>query len=121
MLVKVNQLAGSGELTWDLTISSPVFGGPTPPGRWANLASIDVEVSAPGFDTTTVVLRTSIPSRTLTMRKPLADLIAGGGAGIRTVTYRIRNNYADHQGQWTPPQQQAGEELVVFPNPADQD
>jgi hypothetical protein len=120
-LLKAQQLAGSGELTWDLTISSPVFTAAAMPERWANLASIEVEVSAPGFETTAVVLRKDTPARTLTMRKPLAALVAGGGAGIRTATYRIRNNYVDHQGQWTAPQQQSGEELVVFPNPAEGD
>jgi len=120
-LLRAHQLAGSGELTWDLTISSPVFGAAALPQRWANLANLEVEVSAPGFETTTVVLRKDTPSRTLTMRKPLSALVAGGAAGIQTATYRIRNNYVDHQGRWTEPQQQAGEELVVFPNPADGD
>jgi len=120
-LLRTQELAGSGELTWDLTISSPVFSAPQLPARWANLANIEVEVSAPGFETTSVVLRKDAPSRTLTMRKPLAALVSGTGAGIRTTTYRIRNNYLDHQGHWTDPQQQSGEELVVFPNPAEGD
>jgi hypothetical protein len=120
-LLRTQELAGSGELTWDLTISSPVFIAPQLPARWANLANLEVEVSAPGFETTSVVLRKDAPSRTLTMRKPLAALVSGAGAGIHTATYRIRNNYLDHQGHWTDPQQQSGEELVVFPNPADGD
>jgi hypothetical protein len=75
-------------------------------------------VSDPGFATTTIVLRMETPSRNLTMRKPLSELVIGGAAGIQTATYRVRNNYLDHQGLWTEPQQQSGEELVVYPNPA---
>jgi len=120
-LLKVHRLAGGGELTWDLTISSPVFAAPTVPTRWAELSSLEVEISAPGFETTTVVLRRDTPARTLTMRTPLSALVAGAAAGIRTATYRVRNNYLDHQGQWTAPQQQSGEELIIFPNPTTPD
>jgi hypothetical protein len=116
-LLRAHELAGTGELTWDLTVSSPVFATAELPARWAGLASLEVEVSAPGFDTTTVILRKDTPSRTITLRKPLAALVAGGASGIHTATYRVRNNYTDHQGEWSAPQQQSGEELVAFPNP----
>ena len=56
-----------------------------------------------------MVLRRDPPRRTITLRKPLAELVAGGAAGIQTATFRVRNNYADHQGQWTAPQQQSGD------------
>lgn len=118
ILLRTNRLAATGELTWDLTVSCPVFAAPAPPPRWAELAAIEVEVSAPGFDTTIVVLRGDSASRTITMRKPLAELVSGGASGIRGVSYRVRNNYLDRQGQWTQPQQQSGEELIVYPNPA---
>jgi hypothetical protein len=117
-LLKANELAGSGELTWDLTISSPVFTAAELPARWVNLSAIEVEISAPGFDTSTVVLRKDTPSKSITMRRPLADLIAGEAAGIHTATYRVRNDYVDHQGEWSAPQQQSGEELIVYPNAA---
>jgi hypothetical protein len=118
LLVRANELAGSGELTWDLTVVSPLFGAAALPERWANLVAVEVEISAPGFDSTTVALRKDTPSRTLTMRKPLSELVAGNAAGIQTATYRVRNNYVDHQGQWTEAQQQSGQELFVYPNPA---
>jgi hypothetical protein len=114
-LTRAQRLAGSGELTWDLTVSTPVFSATELPARWATLASIEVEVSAPGFETTTVVLRRDTPVRTLLMRAPLAALVAGDASGIRTATYRVRNNHLDGQGPWSAPQQQSGEELVVFP------
>ena len=116
-LLRAHELAGTGELTWDLTVSSPVFDAAEPQPRWATLANIEVEVSAPGFDATTVVLRRTSGSRTITLRKPLAALVSGGATGVRTVSYRVRNNYVDHQGEWSTPQQQSGEELIVFPNP----
>src|SRR5207245_949408 len=77
LLVRANELAGSGELTWDLTVVSPIFAAAALPERWANLVAVEVEISAPGFDTTTVALRKDMPSRTLTMRKPLSELVAG--------------------------------------------
>jgi len=124
LLLRANELAGSGELTWDVVIGTPIFDAmrrEATDDRWATLTSVEVEVSAPGFDTTTVVLRADAASRTLTMRKPLVSLVTGGAAGIRTVTYRVRNNYVDHKGRWSAPEQQSGEELVVFPNPPDGD
>jgi hypothetical protein len=121
LLVRANELAGSGELTWDLTVVSPIFAAAALPERWANLVAVEVEISAPGFDTTTVALRKDMPSRMLTMRKPLSELVAGNAAGIQTATYRVRNNYVDHQGQWTEAQQQSGQELFVYPNPAPED
>lgn len=116
-LLRATELGGSGELTWELKVSSPVFAA-TPPPRWANLAGIEVEINAEGFDPATVVLRPDTPARTVTMRKPLTELVAGGASGIRTASYRVRNNYTDHQGQWTEPQRQSGDDLVVYPNPA---
>ena len=117
ILLRTNRLAGSGELTWDVVVSSPVFAAATPP-QWATLAAVEVELSAPGFDTTVVELRPGGGARTVTMRKPLAELVTGGAGGIRSTTYRVRNNYLDHQGRWGEPQQQSGEELIVYPNPA---
>ena len=121
ILLKANQLAGSGELTWNLRVSCPVFAAATLPPRWAELVAVEVQVSAPGFDTTTVALRQDTPTKTVAMRKPLTELITGGATGIRTASYRVRNNYTDHQGQWTAPQEQSGDELIVYPNPAADD
>jgi hypothetical protein len=121
LLLRANELAGSGELTWDVRLSCPVLEAAAVASRWATLVAVEVEVSAPGFDTTTVVLRRGEPTRPVTMRKPLAELLTGAAAGIRTLTYRVRNNYSDHQGSWTAPQQQSGEDLIVYPNPAPND
>src|SRR5437016_1806821 len=54
LLARANELAGSGELTWDLTVVSPIFAAAARPERWANLVAVEVEISAPGFDTMTV-------------------------------------------------------------------
>jgi hypothetical protein len=116
-VVRANELAGSGELAWDLTVVSPILAAAALPEQWANLVAVEVEISAPGFDTTTVALRKDMPSRTLTMRKPLSELVAGSAAGVQTATYRVRNKYVDHQGEWTEAQQQPGQELFVYPNP----
>jgi hypothetical protein len=118
ILLRTNELAGSGELTWDLRLSCPVLQAPTPPPQWADVVAVEVEVSAPGFDTTTIALRHDSPARTITMRKPLNELLTGAAGGIRTVSYRVRTNYTDHQGQWTDPQQQSGEDLIVYPTPS---
>jgi hypothetical protein len=116
ILLKANQLAGSGELTWDLTVSCPPFAAPTMPDKWNTLSAVEVEVAAPGFTTTTVVLRKETPSKKISMTKPLVDLITGGASGIQTATFRVRNDYTDRQGQWTAPQQQSGNELIAYPS-----
>ena len=121
MLLRANRLAGAGALTWNLHIQCPVFAATPPPQRWATLVAIEVELSAPGFDTTTVVLRPDLPAITVAMRRPLAALISDAGASIHTATYRVRNNYSDHQGQWTQPQQQSGDQLIVYPNQTEGD
>jgi hypothetical protein len=117
LLVRANELAGSGGPARDLTVVSPIFAAAALPERWANLVAVEVEISARGFDTTTVALRKDMPSRTLTMRKPLSELVVGSAVGVQTATYRVHNNYVDHQAQWTEAQQQPGQELFVHPNP----
>jgi hypothetical protein len=86
------------------------------PDKWNTLSAVEVEVAAPGFTTTTVVLRKETPSKKITMTKPLVDLITGGASGIQTATFRVRNDYTDRQGQWTAPQQQSGNELIAYPS-----
>jgi hypothetical protein len=121
VLLRTNQVAGSGELTWSVRVSCPVFAAQPRPQRWTNLVALEVEITAPGFDTTTVVLDAATGATTITMRQPLADLVAGRSAGIRTATFRVRNNYTDHQGSWTAPQQQSGTHLIVYPNQSEND
>lgn len=118
MLRHVHELAGATDMTRDLVVSSPVFATGTLPERWANLVSIEVEVTPPGSPATSVVLSLSTPSRPLPAPVTLHDVATGAPGGITSVAYRVRNNYVDHQGAWTEPQQQSGTDLVVYPNAA---
>ena len=118
MLRHVHELAGATDMSRDLTITSPVFSTGTVPERWPTLVSIEVEVTAPGAPPTSVVLSPTAPSRTLAARVTLHDVASGTPGGISAVTYRVRNNYTDHQGSWTEPQQQSGSDLVVYPSSA---
>lgn len=118
MLKHVHELAGATDMTRDVVVSSPVFATGTLPERWANLVSIEVEVTPPGSAATSVVLSLASPSRPLPAPVTLHDIATGAPGGITAVTYRVRNNYVDHQGAWTDPQQQSGTDLVVYPNAA---
>jgi hypothetical protein len=116
MLQHLHELAGASDSSRDLTVTSPVFSTGTLPERWTSLVSIEVEVTPPGSSPTSVVLSPASPSRTIAARITLQDVAAGAPGGISAVGYRVRNNYADHQGQWTESQQQSGTDLVVYPN-----
>ena len=118
VLRKVHELAPAGASSRDLTISSPVFATGTLPERWATLFSIEVELTTQGGQTLSGVLSLANPTRKLHVPASLADLVAGVGGGIPTVAYRVRNNYVDHQGEWSAAQAQSGDEIVVYPNPA---
>lgn len=119
VLHRVHELAPAGASTRDLTVTSPVFATGTLPDRWKNLASIEVELTTPTGQTVSSVLSLANASRTLRLPASLDDLVTGVGGGIPTVSYRVRNNYTDHQGEWTQPQSQSGEEIVVYPNAAE--
>lgn len=116
MLKHLHELAGASDSSRDLSVSSPVFATGTVPERWKGLVSIEVEVTPPGGAPTSVVLSPTNPSRTIAARITLQDVAAGAPGGISAVGFRVRNNYADHQGQWTESQQQSGTDLVVYPN-----
>lgn len=118
VLRHLHELAPAGASTRDLTLSSPVFATGTLPQRWlsAGLASIEVELTTQAGQVVNAVLSLANPTRTVRLPATLADLVAGA-AGITTVSYRVRNNYADHQGEWSQPQSQSGEEIVVYPAP----
>ena len=62
LLMRANELAGSGGPARDLTVVSPIFAAAALPERWANLVAVEVEISARGFDTTTVALRKDMPA-----------------------------------------------------------
>ncbi|MEZ0449177.1 hypothetical protein [Cellulomonas sp. ICMP 17802] len=116
MLKHLHELAGASDSSRDLTVSSPVFATGTLPDRWKGLVSIEVEVTPPGGAPTSVVLSPTSPTKTIAARITLEDVAAGAPGGISAVGFRVRNNYADHQGQWTTSQQQSGTDLVVYPN-----
>jgi hypothetical protein len=119
VLHQVHELAPAGSSTRDLSVTSPVFSSGTLPERWKTLASIEVEVTTATGQVVTAVLSLANPTRTLHLPASLDDLVAGVGGGIPTVNYRVRNNYVDHQGEWTAVQSQSGEEIVVYPNAAE--
>lgn len=116
MLKHVHELAGASDTSRDLNVTSPVFATATVPDRWKTLVSIEVEVTPPGAAPTSVVLSPTAPTKTIAARITLQDVAAGAPGGITSVGFRVRNNYADHQGQWTESQQQSGTDLVVYPN-----
>ncbi len=118
VLRKVHELAPAGASSRDLTITSPVFATGALPDKWAGLFSIEVELTTQGGQVLSGMLSLTNPSRTLHVPASLADLVSGVGGGIPTVAYRVRNNYVDHQGEWSAPQSQSGDEIVVYPNPA---
>jgi hypothetical protein len=118
VLRQVHERAPSGASSRDLKVTSPVFASGALPDKWSTLASIEVELATPAGQAVNAVLSLANPSRTLRLPASLADLVAGVGGGIQTVSYRVRNNYVDHQGEWTQPQSQSGEEIVVYPAPA---
>jgi hypothetical protein len=117
VLHRVHELAPAGASSRDLTITSPVFATGTLPGRWADLFSIEVELTTQGGQVLSGNLSLSTPSRTLHVPASLGDLVAGVGGGIPTVSFRVRNNYTDRQGEWSAPQSQSGDEIVVYPAP----
>ncbi|HEY3259324.1 MAG TPA: hypothetical protein VGJ95_03505 [Pseudonocardiaceae bacterium] len=119
VLHRVHELAPAGASSRDITVSSPVFTGGALPPRWSTLASLEVELTTPAGQVLHTVLSLANPSRTLHVPASLTDLVAGVGGGIPTVSYRVRNNYIDHQGEWTAPQSQSGDEIVVYPNAAE--
>jgi hypothetical protein len=116
MLKHLHELAGASDTSRDLTVTSPVFSTGTLPERWKGLVSIEVEVTPPGATPTSVVLSPTAASKTIAARITLQDVAAGAPGGITAVDFRVRNNYVDHQGQWTTSQRQSGTDLVVYPN-----
>jgi len=119
VLRRVHELAPAGATSRDVTVTSPVFATGTLPARWSTLVSIEVELTTAAGQALHTVLSLPNPSRTLHLPASLSDLVSGVGGGIPTVGYRVRNNYADHQGQWSAPQSQSGDEIVVYPNAAE--
>ena len=119
MLAHVHELAGGSEISRDITVSSPVFSTGTLPPKWADLASIEVEVTPPGGHPVSVVLSLSAPSQQVAAAITLQAVAAGASGGITTVSYRVRNNYLDRQGGFGPPQSSSGSELVAYPNPTE--
>lgn len=121
MLKHVHELVGGSEVSRDITVSSPVFATGTLPEKWANLASIEVEVTSPGGSPASVVLSPAAGTKTLAASVSLLALATGAPGGITTVDYRVRNNYLDHQGRWGEKQQSSGTDLIAYPNPAEGD
>lgn len=121
MLAHVHELAGGSEISRDITVSSPLFSTGTLPPKWADLASIEVEVTPPGGHPVSVVLSLAAPSQQVAAAITLQAVAAGASGGITTVSYRVRNNYLDHQGAFGPPQSSSGSELVAYPNPTEPD
>lgn len=121
MLAHVHEMVGGSEVSRDIVVSSPVFSTGTLPTKWAELASIEVEVTPPGSSPVTMALSLANPSETVAAAISLSAVAAGASAGITTVSYRVRNNYLDHQGQWGQPQDSSGSDLIAYPNLADGD
>lgn len=116
LLTQVNELAGTTDVSHDVTVSSPVFAQPTMPTKWANLANLEVEVTPAGGTPVTVVLDLAHPSRVVPAAIRLND-VASGGALVATVSYRVRNNFFDSQGDWGAPRTTSGDTVIAFPNP----
>lgn len=121
LLQHVHELAGASDMQRDITVSSPVFSTGTLPTGWANLASLEVEVTPPGVPATSVVLSLTAPTKMVPAPVTLQDIVTGAPGGISSVSYRVRNNYLDHQGKWSKPQEQSGTDLVVYPHPVEGD
>ena len=121
MLTHVHELAGSSEVSRDITVSSPVFSTATLPEKWASLASIEVEVTAPGGTPASVVLSPTSGTKTVAAGVSLLAVATGAPGGITTVDYRVRNNYLDHQGRWGETRQSSGSDLIAYPNPPEGD
>jgi len=119
VLRRVHELAPAGASSRDIAVTSPVFATGTVPARWSTLVSLEVELTTPSGQVLHSVLDLANPRRALRVPASLSDLVAGVGGGIPTVSYRVRNNYVDHQGEWTAPQSQSGDEIVVYPNAAE--
>jgi hypothetical protein len=119
MLKHVHELAGGSEISRDITVSSPPFTTGTLPAKWADLASIEVEVTPPGGTPVSVVLSLANPSRVVQAAVSLHAVATGAPGGITTVGFRVRNNYLDHQGPWGSVQQSSGDELIAYPNAPD--
>lgn len=121
ILKHVHEMAAAGDVGRQLTVSSPVFQADTLPAQWSSLVSIEVQLTVAGTAPVSVVLSKANPSRTVSLPMSLQDLVQSTPGGVTTVKYQVRNNYVDHQGNWTDPREQTGTDLVAYPHPADGD
>ncbi len=121
ILKKVHDRSSSTDVGRLLTVSCPVFQSADRPARWASLISVEVELRVGTIRPVSAVISAANPTRSIDLPATLQDLVQGAPGGITSVGYRVRNNYNDHQGQWTELDEQAGIELVIYPNPAQGD
>lgn len=121
VLDRIHEIAPSGTLAWKIAVDCPLFRQEPPPPQFQNLYRAEVEITRAGFAPQRVMLGRGQPEAQVTMQQTLREIVGADSGTLTTFAYRVRNVYFDHQGQWGEPRTEQGGNLVVFPNPVNND
>jgi len=116
VLERIHEVAPTGSIPTQLHVECPLLTRTPLPAEFSNLYRVEVQVRRDARAEQSVVLSPAAPQATVTVNQTLRDVVADAGGHIQAFTYRVRNIYLDHQGQWSEPKAAEGTNLFVFPN-----
>lgn len=121
-LDRIHRVLPQGGLRWVIEAECPVFIEDTVPARFENLYMVEVQILRDGYSPQQVMLGRGDRARAqLSMDLTLRDLLGDEAERIHEYRYRVRNIYFDRKGSWSAERETAGQYLIVFPNPVDED
>jgi hypothetical protein len=121
ILEHIHEVAPSGSVSWKVQVECPLLTRTPLPDTFQTLYRVEVQIQSAGFGDQQVVLSPAQAQAQLSMNQTLRDILGTAGGSINRFSYRVRNIYVDHQGQWSELKEGEGSNLFVFPNPAAND
>lgn len=116
VLDRIHEIAPGGSLTWSITAECPLFLQETLPDKYQNLYRIEVQITRQGYAAKQLILGKENPAVEVKMERRLGDIIARDGYELNTFSYKTRNVYYDHMGEWSQEKAGEGSNLFIFPN-----
>ena len=113
----IHEVVSPGELSWKIHAECPLFQRELPE-QFQNLYRLEVQILRPGFVPQQVILSKEQPQVQVNLQRTLQDIFKDDANSVPAFSYRVRNIYFTHEGQWSGEKPATGS-IFVFPNPAE--